>query len=180
MMLETEMKTGLLLFILEHFKEIKGRTRIQKMLYLVNQTGWNAIKDYHFYQYGPYSNWLKRELDILVQRGLVNEEQEATSDEKTIYNYTITTDGTKYLKTINLQPPDLVKKTEAFLDELKNYRTSDLEIMTSLYFLRKSDPEIDTDERLVKFVKLYKPWYEVSDIEKNLKVFKLMEGFTKN
>jgi hypothetical protein len=177
--MEIETKTGLLLFVLEHFGEIKGRTRIQKMLYLVNQTGWNAIKDYHFYQYGPYSNWLKRELDILVQRGLVNEEQEATPDEKTLYKYKITKDGSKYLKTINL-PPDLVKRTKGFLDELKNYRTDDLEIMTSLYFLRKSEPELDTDERLVKFVMLYKPWYKLPEIGKNLRVFKLMEDFAKN
>ena len=173
-------KTGLLLLLLDHFKEIKGRTRIQKMLYLTNQIGWNAIKDYHFYQYGPYSEWLKRELDILVQQGLIEEKQENISDEKTLYEYKITPDGSKYLQTINLQPSDLVTKTKNFLDQLKNYRTDDLEIMTSLYFLRKSDPEIDTDERLVKFIELYKPWYDSKKIEKNLEVFKLMEPLIKN
>lgn len=178
-MLDTETKTGLLLFLLDHFKEIKGRTRIQKMLYLTNQIGWNVIKDYHFYQYGPYSDWLKRELDLLVQRGLIEETEENTSDDKTLYGYKITDDGLKYLKTINL-PSDLVEKTKVFLDELKSFRTDDLEIMTSLYFLRKSDPEIDSDERLVKFIKLYKPRFELPKIEKNLVVFKLMEPFIKN
>lgn len=178
-MLDTETKTGLLLFLLDHFKEIKGRTRIQKMLYLTNQIGWNVIKDYHFYQYGPYSDWLKRELDLLVQRGLIEETEENTSDDKTLYGYKITDDGLKYLKTINL-PSDLVEKTKVFLDELKRFRTDDLEIMTSLYFLRKSDPEIDSDERLVKFIKLYKPRFELPKIEKNLVVFKLMEPFIKN
>ena len=173
-------KTGLLLLLLDHFKEIKGRTRIQKMLYLTNQIGWNAIKDYHFYQYGPYSEWLKRELDLLVQQGLIEEKEENTSDGKTLYEYKITPDGSKYLQTINLQPSDLVTKTKNFLDQLKNYRTDDLEIMTSLYFLRKSDPEIDTDERLVKFIELYKPWYESKKIEKNLEVFKLMKPLIKN
>jgi len=179
MMLDTETKTGLLLLLLDHFTEIKGRTRIQKMLYLTNQIGWNVIKDYHFYQYGPYSDWLKRELDMLVQRGLIEEKEENTSDDKTLYEYKITDDGLKYLKTIKL-PSDLVVKTKIFLDELKNLRTDDLEIMTSLYFLRKSDPEIDTDERLVKFIKLYKPRFELPKIERNLAVFKLMEPFIKN
>lgn len=178
-MLDTESKTGLLLLLLDHFKEIKGRTRIQKMLYLTNQIGWNVIKDYHFYQYGPYSDWLKRELDLLVQRGLIEETEENTFDDKTLYGYKITDDGLKYLKTINL-PSDLVGKTKVFLDELKGFRTDDLEIMTSLYFLRKSDPEIDTDERLVKFIKLYKPRFDLPKIEKNLAVFKLMEPFIKN
>ncbi len=168
-------KTGLLLLLLEHFKKIKGRTRIQKMLYLTNQIGWNAIKDYHFYQYGPYSEWLKRELDLLVDQSLIEENEEILSDEKTLYEYKITPDGSKYLQTINLQPSDLVTKTEKFLDQLQYYQTDDLEIMTSLFFLRKSDPEIDTDDRLVKFVKLYKPWYDSEKIEKNLKVFELMK-----
>ncbi len=181
MMLDTETKTGLLLLLLDHFKEIKGRTRIQKMLYLTNQIGWNIINDYHFYQYGPYSEWVKRELDTLVERGLIKEDkQEDKFDEKTIYEYKITQDGSKYLQTISLQPSDLVTKTKRFLDELKSYRTDDLEIMTSLYFLKKSDPEIETNERLVKFVKLYKPRFDEPKIEKNLLVFQLIENFNKN
>ena len=178
MMLTTETKRGLLLFMLDYFKEIKGRTRIQKMLYLTNQIGWNVINDYHFYQYGPYSDWVKRELDALVQGGLIEEaRQENIFDEKIIYEYKITQDGSKYLQSIGLQPSDLVTKTGKFLDQLKNYSTDDLEIMTSLYFLKKSDPEIDSNERLVKFVKLYKPRFDVPKIEKNLTVFNLVETF---
>ena len=64
----------------------------------------------------------------------------------------------------------LVSKTEKFFDQLSNYRTDDLEIMTSLYHIRKTDPEIDTDDRLVKLIKLYKPWYNSEKIEKNLEV----------
>lgn len=176
-MSNTTLKTGLLLFVLDHFNEIKGRTRIQKMLYLTNQIGWNAINDYHFYQYGPYSEWLKRELDLLVQRGLIKENKEEDFiDEKTLYEYQITSDGSKYLQTINL-PSDLVTKTKNFLNLLKKYSTNDLEIMTSLYFLKKSDPEIETNERLVKFVKLYKPRFDEAEITKKLEVFKLMENF---
>lgn len=173
-------KTGLLLFLLDYFKEIKGRTRIQKMLYLTNRIGWNAIKDYYFYQYGPYSDWLKRELDMLVQQGFIDENEEKIDDKKTLYEYKITPDGTKYLQTIDLQPPELVSKTKKFFEQLKNYRTDDLELMTSLYHIRKSDPEIDSNDRLVKLIKLYKPRYDTEKIEKNLEVFKLMEPYVEN
>lgn len=178
MMQDPLIKTGLLLSLMHHFNEIRGRTRIQKMVYLTDQIGWNAIKDFHFYEYGPYSQWLKRELDTLVQRKLIDEDEEEIGD-KVIYTYKIKEDGSKYLQTINL-PPDLVSKTKEFFDKLKNIRTNDLEIMSSLYFIRKSDPEVDTNDRLVKFVKLYKPWYDTKEIEKNLEVFKLMEPFIKN
>ena len=181
MMVTTETKRGLLLFLLDHLKEIKGRTRIQKMLYLTNQIGWHVINDYHFYQYGPYSDWIKRELDTLDQGGLIEEiKVEDKFGEKTIYEYKITPDGSKYLQTIFSQPSDLIEKTKKFFDTLKRYSTDELEIMTSLYFLRKSDPEIDTDERLVKFIKLYKPRFDESKIKENLVVFKLMEPFIKS
>jgi len=173
-------KTGLLLFLMDYFQEMKGRTRIQKMLYLTDRIGWNVIKDYYFYQYGPYSEWLKRELDMLVQQGLIDESEVDIGNEKTLYEYKITPDGTKYLQTINLQPPELVSKTKKFFDLLKNYRTDDLEIMTSLYHIRKSNPEVDSNDRLVKFIKLYKPWYDSKKIEKNLEVFKLMEPYVEN
>ena len=181
MMLSNETKKSLLLLTLDHFKKIKGRTRIQKMLYLTDQIGWNAINDYHFYQYGPYSDWVKRELDILAQSGLIEEDKEEDPyDEKTIYEYKITPDGSKYLQTIIPQSSDLVTKTKKFLDKVKSCSTDDLVIMASLYFLRKSDPSIDTNERLVKFVKLYKPSFDLTKIENNLTVFDLIETFKKN
>lgn len=173
-------KTGLLLLLLEYFKKIKGRTRIQKMLYLTNRIGWNAINDYYFYQYGPYSEWVKRELDMLVQQGLIEENEVDIDGEKTLYEYKITSDGSKYLQTINLQPPGLVEKTKKFFDQLKDYQTDDLEIMTSLYHMRKSDPEYESDDRLVKLIELYKPKFNTDKIKKNLEVFQLMEPYVNN
>lgn len=179
-MMEEQTKFGLLLFLLDYFGEISGRTRVQKMLYFTNLIGWNAFKDYYFYEYGPYSKWLKRALDLLVQRKLIEENQEETNDDRMIYKYKNTEDGSKYLKKINLEPPELVEKTKALFDKLKAYSTNDLEIMSSLYHIRKSDPEVDTDDRLVKFIKLYKPQFDDKKIEKNLEVFTLIEPFIRN
>jgi len=173
-------KRGLLLFLLDYLKGIKGRTRIQKMLYLTDKLGWNTISDYYFYQYGPYSEKLKRELDLLVRHGLIEEKEEEKPNGNTLYEYGLTTNGSKYLHITNIESSDLIKKTEQFLDEIRNYTTDDLEIMTSLYHLKKSDPDIDSNEKLVKFVKLYKPRFDESKIEKNLKVFDLMKRYSIN
>ena len=81
-MKDEHLKAALLLFLLDYYGEISGRTRIQKMMYLTNLIGWNAVKDYHFYQYGPYSSWLKRALDLYVKRNLIEEKQEQLDDEK--------------------------------------------------------------------------------------------------
>ncbi|MEX2192470.1 MAG: hypothetical protein WD717_03715 [Nitrosarchaeum sp.] len=179
-MTDKNTKRGLLLFLLDYFKEVKGRTRIQKMLYLTDKLGWNTITDYYFYQYGPYSEGLKRELELLVRHGLIEENEEESTNGNTLYEYKLTPNGSKYLQITNLGSSELIKKTEQFLEELRRYSTADLEIMTSLYHLKKSDPEIDSNERLIKFVKLYKPWFDESKIQKNLKVFDLMEKFVEH
>lgn len=176
-MTDNSTRRGLLLFLLAYFKEIKGRTRIQKVLYLTDKIGWNAIRDYYFYQYGPYSEGLKRELDLLVGHGLIDENEEELDNGNTLYEYKLTKNGLKYLQAIDFGPSDLVKKSEEFFEKIKRYSTDDLEIMTSLYHLKNSDPEITTDEKLIQFVKLYKPWFDESKIQKNLVVFDLMKNY---
>ena len=176
--MDQQVKFGLLLHVLDHFVEINGRTRVQKMMYLTNLIGWNAITDYHFYQYGPYSQWVRRALDLLVKKRFIEEHEEQIDEEKSIYKYKITEIGKKYLKAIKMDSMELVPKTNSFLDDLQSFNTQDLELMASLYFVRYSDPEIDTDKRLVDVIHLHKPWYKPEKIEKNLKVFSLMEPYT--
>lgn len=172
-------KTGLLLFLIDHLQEIHGRTRIQKMLYLTDHIGWNVIRDYYFYQYGPYSERMRRELDMLVQEGLINEEEDKIDDEKTLYKYRMTSDGQSYLKMIDLQPSKLVSKTKEFLAVLSEIKTDDLEIMATLHYIKESEPEADTEE-LVKFVKSRRPSHKEDRIRENLEVFPLLESFVKN
>lgn len=173
-------KFGLLLFLISYFGKISGRTRIQKMLYLTDRIGWDVFKDYYFYQYGPYSQQLKRTLDLLVERGLIEEKEEKTDGDRIIYQYEITEDGSQYLEKVNLQPRELVEKTRTLFETLKEYHTDDLEIMTSLYHIRKLDPGAGTDDRIVEFVKLYKPKFDEREIERGLKIFPMMESFVRD
>lgn len=179
-MMEENKKYALLLFLLNYLGEINGRTRIQKMLYLTDQIGWNAVKDYHFYQYGPYSQWLKRALDLLENKKLIEEKQEEIDEGKFLYKYKITEIGLKFLQKLDVDSLKLTDKTTIFLDALKKYRTDDLELMSSLYFIKKSDPEVDTDEKLVKVIHLHKPRFSPEQIEQNLRVFPLMEQYAVN
>lgn len=179
-MMEEHIKSGLLLFLLDHIGEVSGRTRIQKIMYLTNLIGWNAVKDYHFYQYGPFSQWLKKALDLFVKRKLIEETQEQIDEEKTLYKYKITELGSTLLKKIDFESLPIIDKTKTFLDSLKKYRNDELEIMSSLYFIRKSDPEIDTNDRLVKVIHLHKPWFTLEKIEQNLQVFPLMKQYVEH
>jgi uncharacterized protein YwgA len=174
---EGVMKTALLCLALQHFGEIKGRTRLQKILYLANISGWNAFR-YMFYQYGPYSDGIKDELDSLVQKEIIEEEEADSYDDKKIYNYTLTPAGEEFAENIVSQigQPELIEKTQQLFQELSGRTSDDLEIMTSLVFLKKSDPS-RTNEKLVSLVKLYKPRFTDDQIKKNLTVFDLLSRF---
>lgn len=171
------MKSALLCLAVQHFGEIKGRTRLQKILYLANITGWNAFR-YTFYQYGPYSDGLKDELDSLVQKEIIEEEEAESYDDKKIYNYTLTAEGEEFAKNIidQIDQPELIEKTQQLFEELRTCTSDDLEIMTSLVFLKRSDPS-RTNDKLVSLVKLYKPRFTNDQIKENLAVFDLLSKY---
>ena len=177
-LIENMTKTALICLALQHFREIKGRTRLQKIMYLTNITGWNAIKDYMFYQYGPYSEWVKDEIERLADSGIVEEEESESYDDKKMYNYRLTPEGEEFSQHLidQIGRPELIEQTRRLFKELQHYTSDDLEVMTSLAFLKRSDPSKEND-RLVKLVKLYKPRFTEERIRKNLEVFELLARY---
>lgn len=162
-------KKALVFLMFNHYDVIYGRTRIQKMLYLANQIWDEVISDYLFYEYGPYSEWLKRELEILRQNNFVSEDHTESGDENLIYTYRLTKDGKEFFdKIIKSIDSNLVDKTKSLFRELNEFSTDDLEIITSLLFLKRSDPAKD-EEKLINLVKLYKPRFEADKIKNNYK-----------
>jgi len=175
---ESITKTALVCLALDHYKELRGRTRLQKILYFANISGWSAIKDYLFYQYGPYSEWVKDELARLVDNELVNEKETESYSDNKLYNYRLTPDGEEFTKNLinQIERPELIEKTHRLFDDLQRYSSDDLEIASSLVYLKKADPSKD-DERLVKLVKLYKRRFSEEQIRKNLAIFDLLARY---
>lgn len=171
------LRTALLCLTLEYFDTIKGKTRLQKIIYFANLIGWNAFKDYLFYQYGPYSEGLKNELEILRRNEIVIEETGNTLDNRTIYNYRLTEEGKSFTKEIlnHIKKVDLIQNTRKLFEILSNYSSDDLEIVASLLFLKRSDPLKD-NTKLVSLVKLYKDRFSLEQIEQNLKVMDVIQG----
>ena len=177
---------ALLLLSLESRKVIAGRTKLQKMVYLANECGWNAVRDYVFYQYGPYSKWLSLELDNLKNIGLVDEKTEETRSERTVYLYSLTSKGLSILESIlkELEEPKLLEKTRGLLRQLTKYESDELEIMASLLYISRDKDLISRDKDLnmddvVKTTLRLKPRFTEEQIRKHLNVFDLIERFRK-
>lgn len=168
---------ALLLLAISSQDMVYGRTKLQKMVYLANECGWNAIRDYVFYQYGPYSEWVTLQLDNLRDTGIVHEESHETENERTVYKYSITEKGSSLLQAIlkELNAEQLVKKTEELLEELSKYNSDELEIMASLVLMAK-DKDLDIDG-VVRTVHRLKPRFTEEEIRKYVHVFDIMEKF---
>lgn len=85
---------------------VEGRTRLQKMVFLVQQR-MNSDRnvslesdDYEFipYDYGPFSKELYDDLDSLVDRHMVEDREEELDSGKVKYDYEIQTAGEEFVE----------------------------------------------------------------------------------
>jgi len=79
-----------LLVTLNRLGEVWGRTRLQKMIFLLKEKdGVNFGYDFIPYHYGPYSQELQVELNLLEAAGLV----QVKPEDKNLYVYSLTEEG---------------------------------------------------------------------------------------
>lgn len=85
---------------------IEGRTRLQKLVFLMQErleeAGENPFQsdDYEFiaYDYGPFSKELYDDLDDTIESNMVDSEQEAIDENKKKYVYEIEDDGEQWVE----------------------------------------------------------------------------------
>jgi len=79
---------------------IEGRTRLQKLVYLLKKAyGFNFSYKFTPYLYGPYCPDLQTDIDFLVSLGLVEEFHEVTTS-GIRHNYQLTKSGRELAQTI--------------------------------------------------------------------------------
>jgi len=122
--------------------EVKGRTRIQKLVYFLAQR--RAIPvTYTPYYYGPYSEEVTASLDSLVARGLLSEEIEYLNNtegpfEGRLYRYQLTPDGIEVAESLLEQRQDL----RALSDDVRrildlNPTTTTLALASKLHYIER-------------------------------------------
>lgn len=162
------------LLVFSGLSRIADRTQIQKLVYIVNECGWHAIKDFKFIGRGPYSQWLDSQLDSWINEGIIQEAEESilidTDNEVGFYCYSLTDSGNSLAKTIidSINAPKLVDKTLTHLRRLSKYTEQELEIASSILYVC-SEEGMDSD-RIVKRILQFKPDFTEGQIRKYLDV----------
>lgn len=111
-------------------KEVTGRKKLQKMIYILQKSHVPFEEKYQFHFYGPYSEELSLRVEELTNLGFVSEEREEKSNYYQ-YHYQITDDGQEFLHQFSLDMPDITDKVEQL--QQKSSRFLEL-VSTMLYF----------------------------------------------
>lgn len=170
---------ALISLIITESGRVSGRTKFQKMAYLVDLSQWRAFNDFKYHNYGPFSETLSNQIGSMVGNGWIREESSVTGRSRSYYSYTAEKGMLRRLQSIlsrvRDQDPSLVQRTQGLVRQLNRFPSDDLEIMATLAFLHKSEDL--NGEALVERVSLLKERFSEDRIRKNLRIFRILRPF---
>ena len=126
--------------LIKECKNVKGRKRFQKLVYLSKAAGIPFYESFEWNNYGPFSKELAQEIDALCKLGLVEEEINNLE-----YDYVLTKKGDDFLDKMWSKVSDKYEKLSKILPLLNKFDTRELEKLASIKFLMSegfSDPYI--------------------------------------
>jgi len=119
---------GMLLLLLKYLKRVEGRTRLQKFVYLLKEK-YGVDFSYRFmpYYYGPYSDDMQSDIDMLSLLDLIKVETISLGQGVLLYDHSLTPIGESVVKEIEEGIPSNQKeKLRSALNELKTLKTDKL------------------------------------------------------
>jgi len=130
--------TEMLLLLLENLKNqtIKGRTRFQKIVFLLQEEGVNFGYNFRPYLYGPYSEELSHDVNMLTELGFLatnSEEMKSDGVVRDRYVYSLTEEGKETASKIQekYEGPSL----KDFIANFESLSTGSL-IMSAKYIMK--------------------------------------------
>lgn len=110
-------------------KEIVGRKKLQKMIYIAKKLNFPFYEKYNFHFFGPYSEELTLRVEELENLGFLKEVEEKKSG-YTQYRYTLTEAGKDFLGHYDLELPSLKECVESMNEQSSRF----LELVSTVLF----------------------------------------------
>lgn len=166
-------RNALIMWALRSVPYLQGRIKVQKILYLSNLCGWNCIKDYRYYNFGPYSDAVATDLETFKRSGWVMEQPYGAG-----HSYSLTDRGQRIADSLaaKMDNPKLIRTTKELVEALSNYSSDDLEIMATLVFINRSEPSLSKPDLIKRIVEL-KPRFTEKQVADAYRVFRLLKDF---
>lgn len=156
-----------IMLLLKDAKEITGRKKLQKIVYISKKFKFDFKEKFNFHFYGPYSEELSLQVEELANLGFIEEEKNYKSN-YTQYKYTLSEQGEEYLAVY----PTEIKDYESFVQRLNEQSSRFLELVsTVLYF-----DQLQNDELIRKVQKVKsKQNYTEEEIEEALQFIEQLQ-----
>ena len=156
---EKETRFAIIRYLVDELGDV-GKTKIQKIIYFL-QHAFGVPLDYVYtmYYFGPYSEELNNNLlDMKLQNYL---HIEAAPDG---YGYHVRPGNEVIDSTIYDKIKPYKRQLDDCLDKFGQSSPSDLELLGTLYFVKRNEDKL-TKEEIFKKVKMSKPKFSMSAIE---------------
>jgi len=115
-------------------REIRGRKRLQKTIYVLKRLGFELNERFTYLHYGPYSYDLFDEIIQLVSWGIIQEKEKHGME----YSYHLTDKGDEDLKE---KSQDLFSNEAAIkkaINLMDNFDSRHLEVLSTYYYITDS------------------------------------------
>jgi uncharacterized protein len=146
--------------LVEVVGEVKGRKKLQKMVYIAKKMQVDFEERFEFHMFGPYSEELTLRMDELCSLGLVDEQWE-TKGAIEVYRYTLSDVGRDFVKFHQVE----LGAGEALIERMNKENSRFLELVsTIIYFEHLSYEEMKNKVFTLKS----KQKYTEEEIQKGL------------
>src|SRR3990167_6886859 len=116
-------------YLIDLCGKVEGRTRIQKMVYILQYLGYPLNEDFSYSYFGPYSDELRTEVDILTSVDILQETLKGTT-----YVYEPTSQMENFLKDSDkLLELKSSPKFSKLIDKLKVAPIPVLEVASTIF-----------------------------------------------
>ena len=140
--------------------KIEGRTKFQKLIYILKNHGVDFSEKFKYHHYGPYSLDLQLEIEELVDSGEIKE----TSANPYVYKLDP--------KVVDNIDNTMLRGKKSLVERLNSQDYRVLELIATIYYLKNNG--INNDLALKNKLMILKPHLE-SKIEEAFNVFKDLE-----
>lgn len=135
-----------LIALFNYAREVVGRKKLQKMVYIAKKLEFPFGEKYQFHFYGPYSEELTLRVEELCNLGFIEETKEKVSGYFQ-YRYVLTEQGEQFLKHYDLD----LEPLQSCVTSMNEQPSRILELIsTILYFDHMSNEEIVEKVQTVK------------------------------
>lgn len=148
-------------------QRVVGRTKLQKLIYLLKAAGAPIQYDYKLHHYGPYSAEVAGDVDLLDFIGSIEESIEPID----IYN--------QFLSTFTLREPvdaSFSPSTSELAETLNAFRSTELEVAATIQYFKELG---HTNSEAVALTENMKPTKTTPDVVSRAnKILRIVEQYT--